>query len=414
MSRRYRVLYVEKPTDVGGSVISLYELVRGLDTNLYQPVVLLHGPNPYREKFQALGVTVAVLNEQQPVVPPVTNSRRDIAASLGRYHKWLAAGYRTLKEVYLLARHEWPMARRIAGLIKSEAIDLVHHNNSLTANMDTVLAARLAGIPQVCHVRTLRPFSPLEGYFASDVDAFIYISRAVEQVYLGLGIPAGKDRVIYDAFNPENFTGVSGTAELRAEFGLTDQDLLISNVGRLDWWKGQDYFVEAMAEVIRTCPTARALVVGTADATEVSQNYYRRLQQMVTDLKMTQHVIFTGFRNDVARIMAASNVVVHSASEPEPFGIVIIEAMGLGRPVVATAAGGVLDIIDDRVTGWLVPPRDAHQMAQVIKQLWQNQAEATLVARRAQQRIQERFSVEQHVAGVQQVYRQVLAGKPLQ
>ena len=88
---------------------------------------------------------------------------------------------------------------------------------------------------------------------------------------------------------------------------------------------------------------------------------------------MSDRVILTGVRSDIPRIMAASDIVVHSASEPEPFGRVIVEAMAAGRPVVATAAGGVLDIIEDQVTGLLVPSKNVTLMAKAIQQFLQNE-----------------------------------------
>jgi glycosyltransferase involved in cell wall biosynthesis len=406
-TKRYRILYLEKPTFVGGSVISLYELVRGLDTSRYEPVVAFYGPNPYRDRFGTLGVPVITLSEQLPVAEPATGSQRDIAASLSRYFSWLATGYRTAKQMYLLARRDWPLARRLVRLIKGEAIDLVHHNNSL--NRETIMAARLAGVPCICHIRWLHELSLVDRYLARYVNTFVYISKAVERCYCSQGVSASRGQVVYDSIDVDAFAQADQVAELRAEFGLTNQDWLISNVGRLDWWKGHDDFLRAMAEVTRSRPNGKALIVGALDTMPRNQAYYRRLQQLVTDLGLSDHVVFTGFRADVPRVMAASDIVVHSASEPEPLGLVIIEAMAAGRPVVATAAGGVLDIIEDQVTGLLVPPKDAALMARAIQQLLWNRDQAEMIGRRAQQEAQRRFSVEQHVKAVQRIYQKTLS-----
>jgi len=411
--KRHRILYVEKPALVGGSVISLYELVSGLDTSLYEPIVLFYGPNPYREQFRALGVKVITLSEQAPSATPSAGPQRDIAASLSRYGNWLATGYRAAQKVYIATRRDWPMAQRVAHLIRGKAIDLVHHNNSLRGNRATVMAARLDGVPQVCHVRLLLPqLSLVERYLARSVNAFIYISKAVERSCRNQGIPADRGQVVYNPINVEVFGQPDGVGELRAEFGLAAQDQLISNIGRLDWWKGHEYFLQAMAEVIQSQPKTKALIVGEPDSSRLSQAYYQRLQQLVTDLQLSNHVIFTGFRTDIPRIMATSDIVVHSSSEPEPFGRAIVEAMAAGRPVVATAAGGPLDIIEDQVTGLLVPPQNAALMAKAIQQLLQNHEQATMIGQRAQQVAKERFSVKQHVTAVQRIYQKILAPYP--
>lgn len=407
--KRSRILYVEKPTFVGGSVISLYELVRGLDANLYEPVVLFYGPNPYRERFRTLGVQVITLDGREPTVPPSAGPQRDIAASLSRYGDWLADGYRTAKDAYLLVRRDLPLARRLACMMKNEAIDLVHHNNSLCVNRVTVMAAWLAGIPQVCHMRKLCGSLSFERYLARLVDAFIYISRAVGVSYQGLRIQADKGHVVHNPIDVDAFGWAGPAVELRAEFGLSDHDRLVSNIGRLDWWKGQDHFVQAMAEVIQSQPNVRALIVGEPDSTFPSQDHYRRVKQLARDLQLSDHVIFTGFRSDIPRVIASSDVVVHSASEPEPFGRVVAEAMAAGRPVVATAAGGVLDVVEDRMTGLLVPPKNAALMAKAIVHLLQHKEQAEMIGLRAQRYAKEHFSVGKHVAAIQHIYQRIMA-----
>jgi len=306
-----RILYIEKPTKtVGGSIISLYELVRGLDKRMYEPVVLLYGPSRYRDKFEALGIKVIVLSDRatdggpEPA-KPAASSARDIARSLGRYSRPVAAAYQTAKQLFVLARTEWPLVRRVANIIAAEGIDLVHHNTTLRGNRATVLAARLAGVPQICHIRLLKEFSFIERYISRFVDQFIYNSTAVERLYRQLGIPAAKGQVIYNPINIENFSHPEELAGLRRELGLGEQDRLVSNVGRLDWWKGQDYFLEAMAKVIEVEPRARALLVGDFNPTPKNQAHLQRLQQLVADLNLADRVTLTGFRPDVQRMMAA-------------------------------------------------------------------------------------------------------------
>lgn len=412
VSKRHRILYIEKPTSVGGSVISMYELIRGLDSTCYEPIVLFHGPNPYREQFQAIGVRVIVLNEKAATTTAKTialESSRDIAASLARYSHWLANLYKAAKETYLIIRRERPLAYKLAQLIRDEEIDLVHHNGSLPKNRDTIWAARLAGVPQVCHVRMLHKFSFWERYLARSVNAFIYISKAVQQLYHNLGIPAHKGQVVYNPFDIETLAQGNHTTDLRAEFGVTDQGQLISNVGRIDWWKGQDDFLRAIAEVTQSHPHTKALIVGQPDTNPWSVAYYQQLQKLVVDLNLSEHVIFTGFRSDIPDIMNASDIIVHSASEPEPFGRVVVEGMAAGKPVIATAAGGVLDIIEDQVTGLLIPPKNAQAMANAICQFLQDQTQAKTVGQRAQKRAEERFSVSQHVTSVERIYQDILS-----
>jgi glycosyltransferase involved in cell wall biosynthesis len=257
-------------------------------------------------------------------------------------------------------------------------------------------------------VRTLRGFSRFERYLAKSVSTFVYISKAVEELYQQLGIPAEKGKIVYNPIDVDRFDQNGANLRLRTELGLTDQHRLVSNVGRVEWWKGQDYFVEAMAEVIKQEPNARGLIVGQADTSQRSRIYYQRLQGLIQELNLSNYVIETGFRQDVPQIMAASDVIVHSASEPEPFGRVVVEAMAAGRPVIATAAGGVLDIIEDQVNGRLIPCKDATAMATAICEFLRDLGLSERIGQQAKQDAKRRFSVAQHVTVVQQIYDKLL------
>lgn len=389
--KRYRILYIQK-TSEGGSVISLYELLRDLNTEIFEPVVLFFIPNRYHRQFKAIGVKVFTLFEKPPKIK-TRISQRDIAKSLRSIRDWLSEVYLNAKQIYLMVFKEWPVSRQIAKLIKDEKIDFVHHNYSLHNNLDAVIAARMAGVLQICHVRKFDKLSLLDRCVARFVRFFIYISKAVEECYRRQGIPAQKGEVIYNPFDGKPFGDNCRDTKVLAELGLSDKDRLVTNVGRLDWWKGHDYFLQAIAEVIKSEPNVKALIVGSADHTIQCQNYYRKLKKLVFELRLSNHVIFTGFRSDIPQILSVSDVMVHSASEPEPFGRVVVEGMLAERPVIATAAGGVTEIIEDQVTGLLVPLKDAKSMAGAIRCLLQNPVQAKRIGRCARERVISRFFI---------------------
>jgi glycosyltransferase involved in cell wall biosynthesis len=132
------------------------------------------------------------------------------------------------------------------------------------------------------------------------------------------------------------------------------------------------------------------------------------LQSLTKSLGLENRVVFTGFRTDVPRIVQALDVVVLSSSAPEPFGRVVIEGMAAGKPVVATAAGGVLDIIDDKVNGMLVPCKDSAAMADAVLELLSDREKARQIGIAARRRVEEKFTVQHHVAAVQGLYDAIL------
>jgi glycosyltransferase involved in cell wall biosynthesis len=163
-----------------------------------------------------------------------------------------------------------------------------------------------------------------------------------------------------DAFDPAT---LPDPAEARRRLGLAASGPLVGMVARLQRWKGVHVLVEAMAAVRTARPDARAVIVGGVHETEPA--YPAELEARVQALGLEDVVRFAGFRANVAEWMQAMDIVVH-ASDREPFGIVVIEAMALGKPVIAGAAGGPAEIVTDGIDGLLVPYGDAAALARSI------------------------------------------------
>jgi glycosyltransferase involved in cell wall biosynthesis len=411
MKNRLRILYVQRPA-IGGTVTGLYDLVSGLDLNVYEPIVLFLKPSTYCQQFKELGIRV---------ISPRNNFlkkesldeviyRRDIAARLKRFSKSLSTGYAILKQFYLLTRKDLVIANRIFKLIKDIGADLVHQNNNLPSDRATVLGAIFAKVPQVCHIRTLKSLTGVEQFLSRHVKAFIYMSNVIEKAYLKCGIPSAKGAVIYDGFDPKNYDILhpKQVSEIKKEFDIQDNEFVVSNVGRLAPWKGQDYFIKAMAKIIKFKPNVKVLIVGPIEPELSDHAYYIKLQRLIEELQISKNIIFTGFRNDIFKLMAASDIIVHSSSEPEPFGRVVVEGMLARKPVIATAAGGVLDIIKNNVTGLLVPIKDTESMANAISYLMDNPEIADKISDQAQVDAKRRFNVRQHAKAVQRVYDGIL------
>lgn len=408
---RLRILYIQKPPG-GGTATGLYDLVRGLNSNFFEPVVLFLQPNIYSDKFKELDIKVLCYDKMfhSGIKNVSVVYKRDIAASLSKIADWIGVAYATLKQFYLLFRNDLTVAYKISRIIKDLKIDIVHQNNNLPADRATVLGAIFAKVPQVCHIRTLKRLSYIEKYLSRFIHTFIYMSKSIGNLYIEEGIPVKKGIIIYDAFKSDEYEKIDAkqVSEIKSGFGILNGERLVCNVGRLARWKGQDVFIKAMAAVIKKHPRTKAIVVGPTDSTVEQVKYFNELKKMTEKLRLTNHIIFTGFRSDIPQIMVASDIVVHSSSEPEPFGRVIVEGMLAGKPVVATAAGGVLDIIKDEVTGLLVPIKDSAAMGNAISYLLENQEIAKRISDKAKEDARRRFNVNQHVKAVQKIYQEIL------
>jgi len=387
-----RVLIVDQAPNLGGTLFGMYELVRMLDRDRYEPVIAFCEPHPMESRFRDLGAEVVHLI-QGPPPPRRTMKPRDDRASL-------------IDGMATLTRYEIACARGVARIIRSQGIDLVHHNNHLPRDRSCVIATALLRTPQICHIHNLRRLAPEVRFAARFVDRFVYMSKAIERVYLDCGIAPSRGTVIYDGIDVP--PPVDDMEALRAELRIDASDFVIANIGRIDTWKGHDVFVRAVASLVPRIPRIKGIIAGEVSDIARRAGFDVDLHQLVEELGIGSHVVFAGFRTDVPRLMAAADVVVHSATEPEPFGRVIAEGMIAGRPVIATNAGGVPEIIDDRESGLLVPCGDVTAMADAMAYLHDHPTEARSLAEEGRRRAIERFAPARFASEMMAVYDGVL------
>lgn len=392
----WRILFVEMAHGFGGSIVSLYQLVQGLERAIYEPVILFYRPNAYVPRFEELGLRVIVLN---PYAGPLRVSGESRLSKDATLHQRLASGL-------AIARQVVPGTIRLLNVIRDESIDLVHLNDVLISNREGIIAARLAGIPCVSHVRAFEQLTRLDRYLTRYVDAFIYISRAIAAAHEAQGVPAERGRVIYNALDLHEFLQGGDRGAARAKLGLAPSDHVVGLIGRLVAWKGHRIFLQAMACLAKTHPHLRCLIVGDVEPTEP---YYRQeLEHLTMQLGLSDRVIFTGYCTNIPALLPALDVLVHCSLKPEPFGRVIIEGMAAGVPVVGAADGAVPEIIEDGRSGLLVAPGDAEGLANAVGRLLDDAHLADAIRQAARRRVSELFTVEAHVRQVEEVYRVVL------
>jgi glycosyltransferase involved in cell wall biosynthesis len=187
--------------------------------------------------------------------------------------------------------------------------------------------------------------------------------------------------------------------EVRRLLGVSPETLLIGIVGRLQPWKGQHLFVRALAELRRRQKNVQGLVVG-GNAYDLSPGFEEHVHRLVRQLGLTGDVFFTGQVEDARPYIAAMDVLVN-ASAPEPFGLVLVEAMALGVPVVAVALGGPAEIIEHERSGLLVPTNHPDVLADAIERLTDDRALRLRLGEGAQDRFRQHFTAEHMVESLQ-------------
>ncbi len=397
-----RLLVVEASSGgvVGGSLTGLYHLVRGLDRSRFAPSMALYEPKTIETELARLDVPVYHVRrrrlQKQHALLQYDGYHRAKASS--RLRSAFGLGRQTLR----LALEELPAALRLARVIRRSKADVVHLGNGVRANFDGLMACWLTRTPCVCHVKGFEKYSGRERWAARHIDAIVCMTGAVEAHCRQSGVCGRRMQVVYDALDEDGFLPQRDAATVRSELGIRNGAPCAGVIGNIQEWKGQAVLVDAMAEVVRAVPKARAFIVGGVH--RAGSTYHERMQQRIRELGLQDNMVLTGFRQDIADVMNALDVVVHTSVRPEPFGRVILEGMLLGKPVVASAAGGVPELIADRETGFLTPPGDAGELAARLIPLLENADLRREIGQRAQAWARERFSLPQHVAAMCEIY----------
>lgn len=393
-ARPRRILYIEANEDgtVGGSHRALFDLVCNLDRAQYEPVVLFYQNNSYVSALRARGVEVIDLED-------VRARERLIRRNGGRVTKFL--------------ENLATIARRFRFL-RQHRIDLIHINNSpRTGNDDWLPAARMLRIPCIANVMG-DARGPVGGWLHRRLfrafDHYLTISEFMTDAMLRAGIPSRRIDLIYLGVDLELFRSrVRRTREeVRRELGIPDDGVMALMVGNVRQWKGQHVVLAALEQMP---PSARKnLYVAFAGAMTVDDRpYMDELEATVKRAGIADHVTFLGGRDDVPDLLNAADIALHASVRPEPFGLVVVEAMALGKTVVAANSGGPSEVVDG-TSGITFDPMMPAELAEVLTDLVRDPGRRQELSRGALQRA-EKFTVRTYAAGVRSVYERVLPAR---
>lgn len=399
VTARKRILLLEHGMDgtVGGSHYCLLEICRGLDRTRFEPVARFFQPNSLLEEFRRIGCQVTVRAPRQPL---------SFAARASGPMRSLLQPLQSLANVgVLLGARTYDWIREL----RQERIDLVHLNNSFNGDHDLMLATRLLGIPCIAHQRGDPGMTGrFEMLFTRLLDSMVAISTAVRDDMVARGAPVDRIRLIHDGIDPARINPTTAPASIRAALGIPEGAVLIGIVGNVKYWKGQHVVIEAMRHIDSARHDVHCALVGAlADAP-----YVQRLREMTTQYGLDSKVHFVGFQRNPADYMAAMDIVLHTSVEAEPFGLVVLEAMALRKPLVSTTIGGPRDIVLEGVTGFLTPAGDSDALAHRVLQLLADPQLMRSMGVAGYQRLAQSFTAKRNVEEITRLYDELLDESP--
>jgi glycosyltransferase involved in cell wall biosynthesis len=391
-----RVLFVDPGRALGGAEHSLLLLLQGVQLRGIQANVAVFGKGPFRDRLSALGI------------PTVDVALPRWTRAAGRYR--LPGG--PVGGAALMAG-SLPAALRLAAAARRAKADVIH-TNGMKAHLLGGLAGRLVRVPVIWHLRDFLPGGWAGRTFHEAARLLPEMILAPsEAVAASVRLPGRRrPRVVPDPVDLDRFHPGIPRDRIRPELGIGAEEPLIGMVGHLTPWKGHEVFLEIARAVANRIPRSRFVVVGgSIYETHGHAGYPETLRQTAAALGLSDRVTFLGARDDIPELLAGLDVLVHAPTAPEPFGRVLAEAMAVGRPVVAARCGGILEVVEEGVTGFLVPSADVGAFTAAVVRL----LEAPVLCRRlggaGRRRAEARFGIEAHAASVLEAYRAVLEGR---
>ena len=360
------VLFVDQSGQIGGAELCLADLAEHRDAT-----VLLFADGPFVQLLKEREISVEVLALSGPA-SRITKS---------------ASPLKLATIIPSLSSHVLALSQRFR---KTDVIYL----NTAKALIYGAVANILARRPSVFHLHDLLDplhFSPINIRLlvgaANRMDAVIANSQATADAFHAAGGKAPV-HVIYNGFDAATFDQVphEQIAALR-EILNPENRPVIAIFGRLTRWKGQHVLLRAA----QSLPEVEIWVIGEALFTDDDRAYAEELREECA--KLNSRVRLLGFRNDIPALMRASDIVVHCSTAPEPFGRVLAEAMFCSKPVVAAAAGGPREIVENGVTGYLTPPGDSVALASAIRPLVESEALRQKLGQAGRTRAEQLFSL---------------------
>lgn len=376
MNKIEKILLYESSSGFGGSSVALANLINNLDRQKYAPVVAYTNP----------GTQIGKIKDAQLI--KMREYKEPDKISNFRY---------VLDFLFILL----PEAFKLFFVIRWENVKIVHINTNVLLGIPAIIAAKLAGVPVVCHVRETREIIRREKYFVKWVDRFVVINKRVVEMYKQY-VPADKISLIYDGIDMGVCQEIDKEKSFRKDFHLNGSPV-VGLVGRIVEGKGHREFILAAKEVLKVKPDVKFAIIG--DAKGADHKCYAEIKELVQKERMEQNIIFTGWINEVMYAIADLDILIQATTTfLEGFGLTIIEAMVFCKPVVATDIPGPSDIVENEKTGFLVPAGDAGAMACKILYLLDHPQIAKAMGESGRERVRELFDIKKQVKKIEALY----------
>ncbi|CAN7710951.1 glycosyltransferase [Paenibacillus sp. LjRoot153] len=389
---KIKIVYFHVTGDLYGSSRSLISVIKGLEMEKYEPIVILPEAGELVSELEGLGAKVLI--------------RHDLLILRRKT-------FVNFVSLLMFVNHFFLSIPKLYGLLKQEKVSIIHSNSAII--MSGAIVAKLLKVPHIWHMREVFDDFPkllwnMYRYLIFHLSTkIICISTDVCKRFESY-LDREKFVTIFNGIEEDYISELDqrmSREEMRDRLQIPRDAVVIGNVARISKWKGQDLLIKSFA----TCkkPLNTYLVLA-GDCFPGNENVLDELKLLVKDLQLEDRVIFAGFISDSRNVYVAIDVFVLASTTPEPFGRVLIESMYCGLPSIATNWGGPVDIITHGEDGLLVGANEA-AMSECIERLLVDDIQMKQLGRSAKETIRTRFLVHTTVHSIKQEYQSVLGAK---
>lgn len=369
----------------GGSKIML-ETIQLLKQDFGKVIVCLPEEGDLRKALEDAGAEVIVM--------PLGILRRKYFNPLG-----------LINRLYYLLK----AAFKIRSLVKQHKIDIVYSNT--TAVLAGAIATRFVKVKHLLHIHEIIEEPKFFANFIAKVikkgsDKSIVVSNAVKQHWDGVyGGDDGIIKVVHNGIIGDAF-GAGIRHKVRDEIKIDDSVLLVGMIGRVHYWKGQSYYLDLVKEISDRHDNVKFLMVG--DAYPGYEYLYDEINEKIAKYGLEEKVIQMRFRRDIPDIMAALDIFILPSILPDPFPTVILESMHASTPIVATAQGGAMEMIDPGVTGYHIPIGDSAAAIKIFESLLHDSEKRKQFGDAGKKRVSKEFSVDKYTRRMREELQSLL------
>lgn len=376
---RRNILFVSHSAELYGAERMLLQIIEKIDKTKFNPYLILPAQGPFEREAKRLNIPTGLIP----------------------FKWWVTEKSKVWKQPFSWI---WNI-RSVLGIVKTihqRRISLVFSNSSVVSC--GALAARWVKIPHIWSIHEiLRGKESLVSFMLGNRTLVRWISRLSTRIIVNSSATRRafdqdrKVRLIYSGLDTEH-QGFPSNRELRKTLDLDEQDVVLGVVGKIYRGKGQKEVILALDKMHRDHPRLRLLIVGEIK----DRAYYRELSKIVNERNLGEHVRFTGYREDVLNLLRLMDMLI-VASGLDSFGLVALEAMAVGTPVLAVAKGGLPEIITHGRNGFLLKSSEPEKIAEGVEDILQNPSEMAEIREQGQLTVKEKFTPERQIRKIEGV-----------